>query len=413
VSCASPSQAPNALPVTIVGRRFEPDFDPAASGTQFTPCHAASGSVDALSAGSSCSGAAPLRTQIDWLPNPYRTAWGSGPLGLPWNGASGGYEFIPSPRTFSGFNLSQDEVTPNNQPQGWNFHVHYRRDVVGIAPGTQIHGIAFRSWRPFRCDGPLTIQRVWMWEGPANQAVTQATLLQPPPVGSTQVTTSAITLAPLARGPNNTVDFAAPRFDTYPIEVAFQVPFQYQGTNGAGDLHFWVQCSGARYEVDFAGDDNDSRYGTLVGRSLTQIGSVGYQALVGRSPIAALITEEPAPQQLQPRLQVWGEPLIGRSIELQGEAFPPNSLVVLYSGTWAPFSAAVLSCSQHVVSVGSSFWAVSDAEGHVRWDLQSGSTNPVFALNPALLGQVVGLQAVVPSTLALSSALRLGIGGGL
>lgn len=155
------------------------------------------------------------------------------------------------------------------------------------------------------------------------------------------------------------------------------------------------------------------RYGTLVGRSLTQIGSVGYQALVGRSPIAALITEEPAPQQLQPRLQVWGEPLIGRSIELQGEAFPPNSLVVLYSGTWAPFSAAVLSCSQHVVSVGSSFWAVSDAEGHVRWDLQSGSTNPVFALNPALLGQVVGLQAVVPSTLGLSSALRLGIGGGL
>ena len=127
----------------------------------------------------------------------------------------------------------------------------------------------------------------------------------------------------------------------------------------------------------------------------------------------ALITEEPAPQQLQPRLQVWGEPLIGRSIELQGEAFPPNSLVVLYSGTWAPFSAAVLSCSQHVVSVGSSFWAVSDAEGHVRWDLQSGSTNPVFALNPALLGQVVGLQAVVPSTLGLSSALRLGIGGGL
>ena len=49
----------------------------------------------------------------------------------------------------------------------------------------------------------------------------------------------------------------------------------------------------------------------------------------------------------------------------------------------------------------------------VRWDVQSGSTSSVFPLDPALLSQEFGFQALVPSPFVFSSAVRLGIGGGL
>ncbi len=70
-------------------------------------------------------------------------------------------------------------------------------------------------------------------------------------------------------------------------------------------------------------------------------------------------------------------------------------------------------CSIHVSPILWSVPALVGPIGAVRWATQSTPGAPMFPLDPALLAQEMGLQAMDLSTLVLSSAARLHVGGGL
>jgi hypothetical protein len=409
VSEGGPSAA--ALPVTIVGRRFEPDFDVTTSGVQFTPVHAATGQVAVVQAGvgsADCTVTAPLHVDLGTVPSAYESTWGSGPLTRPvGNGVEGIYEFAPPFQR--GLNLSTPVPFPGGVPTPWNFHVHYSASVVPLQVGAQITGIAFRTWRPLECTGDLTINSIWM-QASAPAPVSLQSLQSNSP--TTAVRTTPYTLLAPVRTVAGIIDFVADDNGAYVAEVPFETPFTY--TAGM-DLHLWVACSGPqglRYEVDFARDVGDNRYGMLFGPTLGG-GNPQFTALVGTCPILGLIGSGPLSPGLRPQLEVHGEPMLGRSVEVMGRMFSPGHTVRLFLGEWAPNVSQLGTCSAHVIPGLVYFDALVGPGGNVRWATQSTPGAPMFPLDPALLAQEMGLQAMDLSTLVLSSAARLHVGGGL
>jgi hypothetical protein len=158
------------------------------------------------------------------------------------------------------------------------------------------------------------------------------------------------------------------------------------------------------FEVDAAGDTGDPRYGCQFGVPLAQLG--GPITQVGACPIMQLLMFADQ-ANTRPALSMFGEPLVGEGVELQGQSFPPNSTAWLVQGDWAPNSGSLGSCLTHIANPNPPLTALVDAFGRVRWgDL-------AIPLVPSMLSQVVGLQCVVPSTGIFSNALRVTIGGGL
>lgn len=395
ISAASFSCANDAV-VTVVGRQFEPDLDHATPGFQATPVHAGTGTIQSLGAGSNCTSTTAVNLSVARaVPIDYADAWGSAALNAVWLSGQGQPQQWTLP-TFRGVGFTADAT---NGPGQSSMHIEIRSGVANdhVGPSMSIGGIAFRMWRPFAGSGPLTVNWVKMAQTPA-APVTTTSLLQTAPALSDPVLGSGI--LQLAN------DIVPATFDTWPLVIPFTQPFQlYAGSN----LHIWIQLGGTPpgyFEVDGA-DDGVGDYGMVWG---VYGGGLGRPvAQVGVSPIIGLIPPlVSAP--LPPKLEAYGEPWVGRSLELRLSQAPPQSVpynnLWFLVGTWSP--GTQVPCAQHVVN-GTSYWTNSDQIGRGRMTL------PIPTV-PAMLHMDYGIQAVVQTgatTFLLSNALRVTIRGAL
>ena len=382
--------------VTAVGRQFEPDLDPATPPPtiEATPVHAGTGTIQSLDAGTNCTSSNALDLSVTRaVPTDYADAWGSKPLN---------YVFVTNPPfsytlpDFHGVNIA----APANGPGQTSVHIEIRggtnlNDPVDhVGPSMSIGGIAFRMWRPFTGSGPLTINWVKMGQSSAGAVSSSSNSLWMAP---------GIYNPPLGSGVIQAVnDFAPTSFDTWSLVIPFTQPFPYTAGN---NLHIWIQVGGTLplgFEVDGAADGTSvSSYGML-------FGSTG-GTTIGSCPIIGLIPA-PQPSTLPPKLIAYGEPWVGRSLELQLSQAPPSQTAIIVFGSWTPGSQ--IPCAIHVTS-GSPplfppLFLICDQFGVVRAPFS-------IPLHPAFLHLDLGIQAAVStgSGMLMSNGLKVTIGGAL
>ena len=120
------------------------------------------------------------------------------------------------------------------------------------------------------------------------------------------------------------------------------------------------------------------------------------------------------PAQMQPLLRVFGEPLIGRSLEIQlrQAEVPGPAFAILTWGTWSPYavpSGPAAPCIQHIIAP---FYTTSqsiNASGYARWTT-SIPLDQVFVHSAALAWQCIVLGSG-PQPL-YTNAVRAHVGGG-
>ncbi len=373
-------QAP--MPVDIVARVFHPDRDPALVGTQETPVVAASGIIEVESAGDSCVGAARSLLPFRTVPQAYAAAYGSGGAANPLRLINGG----------------------NSAPWGSSMHFVFHPDQMGGA--ATIGGIAMRTWRPFEVvpggsGSGVVITGMRLKHEPA-ALVTQVELDKPAGLGATDVLSAhpgGISIWPAA----TYVDWVPMSFDEYPVVIPFDVPFAY---NGVDNLHIWMQLPPLRsIQVDAAAN---GLAWPVVGSAWQQASNSVYR--VGSGPILALLPA-PAPMSgIKPRLSVFGEPIVGRSLQVQVADAPANTLVALIFGAWSPGLLHLSNgCVQHIDQPFFTSNAVLDHAGFARWHVDL----PIEV--SWVHSNAIAMQAAVFGTSPplLTNAVRAVLGGGL
>jgi hypothetical protein len=367
------------LVVDLIARRFEPDRDLTTPSPEATPVVAASGFYERADAGAACVGPARSLQPFRAIPAAYADAYGSAAFNV---------------QTPTGFRLRDPgTVHPNWGP---GIHIVIRNTQAG--PPTTIGGLAFRKWRPLGAfNQPLTVKMLRLDETPGG-SLTTADYNHGWFTGSGSNGTTVLTLA--GGTPREILpvgyqsDWVPGSFDEFSLLIPFDTPYAYQG----GNLHVYLWVDQGDVLVDGTSDGGDPNYGSSVQTTL------GYGP--GITPVMALLPS-PTSQSLNPELRLFGEPLLGTSLEAQMRHVPAGATVMLTFGTWAP-NAVPGVCTQHIIAPFYTSPAFADAFGFARWTL----TLPTDM--PWIHDGSLAMQGVVfTSPQLFTNAARAVLGGGL
>jgi len=197
---------------------------------------------------------------------------------------------------------------------------------------------------------------------------------------------------------------SATTFDTWTVVIPLSQSLQFQGL---GNLHVTLNLvPGSSLSVDAAADGGYYAYGYATGSS------AGPVLVTGTAPVIGLIAALPGPPALTPRLQILGEPMLGRTLEAIISRAPIMGVGSFVYGFET--SQAFSPCTQFLqIATATSEFAAFNSIGY--WQRQPQVPIP---LNPSLLFVSIVYQAVTvepssPSGVLLSNGVRVTIGGGL
>jgi hypothetical protein len=287
-------------------------------------------------------------------------------------------------------------------PRAGNMFYRFQICENQMGGAMTIGGIAFRSWRPFQMDAPLVIASIGFGVAtPTSNVVTSQSLHAQfnPLVGGV----GFCTLPDI--GPHA----SEPRFDRFQLKIPFSTPVTYSGT---GDLYITITLAGPSsqvpvYVVD-AVNDPGFGYGGWWSQPNPGPGNPIYYDLLGICPMIGLLPATTAVQE--PLLELYGEPWIGQSMELQLSRAPASTTAYLFIGTWQPTS--VSPCAFHLASQVVYGTLTTDVNGFARWSVPI--PNAVSNVDLELAFQAaLQVQPIPALPVPFSNALRVTIGGGL
>jgi len=368
-----------SIPVQIVARQLP---NTASAGNPVDPPALAGYGIieDLLQPGTTCVGPAQDCDVTQVIPSANTFAYGSYPL----------LQIYGPP--FDGLDIGEASRQSVFAP---NLHIEYA-PPDSPSPMT-ISAIAFRCWRPFSVYGPFAITGTGgVYETTFNAAV---------PCTSGPTTTFS-SFVPFTL-PSGGVPVSATTFDTWPVVIPLSQPFQILGGMNFHIVLNFVGGVQSFLQVDAPADGGLYAYRYPTGTT------AGYTYVAGTAPVVGLIVAPPSTlPSLTPKLQILGEPMLGRTLEAtisRAPAGQPGAFVYSFDETSVGFPP---SCMQYLVlATATSELAICNNIGY--WRRQSQITIPT---NPSLLFSSIVYQAVVlePSGVyLLSNGVRVTIGGGL